>query len=156
MKRGLLIFAVFACSIIPDANAQLGPDAFQIILNVTNSSTKCVWVTPYWSRPLFPWAAAFIPEAANWLRPGRSRMYTVVLVDAMGTQALQYEVKVRAEFMTDVNCNHPVVGDRSGQNNQIFRIKRGENNGLPRKYIRMRSSVYCHGNDCSVSRPEEE
>jgi hypothetical protein len=152
MKKRLLMFALIGCSIIPTANTQLMPDPVVITVFVYNSG-RCAWVTPYWSRPGLGWTSSFIP-AAQWVKPGKKGAFSFVFTDAIGTQALAYEVKVRAEFMSN-DCEHPVKFDRSGQNNHIQRIKRDENHGMPRKAIFLRTTLNCLGKDCTVDPPEE-
>jgi hypothetical protein len=112
MKKGLIAIALLAQGFVTASYAQFVPKVAAATVNVSNSSDRCVWVTPYYSYTLIPWASL----EAKWLRPGES--YTIPVLPFMHHPAyiiMNGEFKIRGEFMSNRKCDHPVIADESRQ-----------------------------------------
>ena len=112
-KTGLFILAIVAFTIVSARNAQA--QGFELKVTVGNSSQTCAWVTIYTSRVLLPWSA----YQARFVKAGGHYTWSIPFTQ-LGPTPIPAEIKVRAEFMKDVNCNHPVVADTSAENKGIL------------------------------------
>jgi hypothetical protein len=114
MKKSLVVaLVVFVGSVGIATRAHGAASAAKV--TVTNNTDRCVWLTYYTSVPAMPWIAA----AANWVKPRGAqdvKRFTFFAPQASPVPApVPGQVKVRAEFMTNAACDHPVKLDTYAQ-----------------------------------------
>lgn len=110
MKKGLMAIALLASGFVTASYAQFVPKVAAATVHISNSSDRCVWVTPSYSYTLIPWTSL----GARWLKPGES--YVIPVLPFLHHPAyiiLNGEFRIRGEFMTNTKCDHPVIADES-------------------------------------------
>ena len=110
MRKVLVIALILLVGIAIGAHA--GASAAKV--TVRNHTDRCAWLTYYKSVPAMPWIAA----AANWVRPNGEdvKRFTWIAPGSSPVPApIPGQVRVRVEFMSNAQCDHPVIKDTSAE-----------------------------------------
>jgi hypothetical protein len=117
MKKALFL------SVVLTVGMSIQAYGFVQMVNTTirNDSDRCAWITLYVSRPGIPW----VTYDAFWVKSGKPWRQAVVVPNPLPPitgvpTPVPAEIRVRAEFMSDSACSHPVVKDTSGEKKGIW------------------------------------
>ena len=117
MKKALVLCVVLTLGMSIHAYG------FMQMINTTiyNDSDRCAWITLYQSRPGIPWVAV----DAFWVKSGKRWAHAVPVPNPAPVitgvpTPFPAEIRVRAEFMSDSACSHPVVVDTSADKKGLW------------------------------------
>ena len=123
MRKRSLLLAFLTVTFALPLVAQTAP-GFGVDIVVTNQSDTCAWVTLYDSRPGLKWSIVGGVSRPRFLKARDSYTFTTMFTNLLGVP-YPAEVKVRAEFMKNNNCDHPKVDDRERETTITIPAKAG-------------------------------
>ena len=107
MKKALFLGVVVFAAPIGMATHAYGQIPSTVMTTITNETDRCAWITVYTSRPGAPWESWGV---AFWLKSGAIWNKVIPFIQPP-LVTYPSEIRVRAEFMTNNACDHPVFVD---------------------------------------------
>lgn len=91
------------------------PPSFVVVVDVRNGSKTCARITTYWARPLIPWT-----KQATHNFPPNSKFEYRIRFAAAQPHPVAAQIKVVAQYMSDIRCSEPVVRQEQSENKRVL------------------------------------
>jgi hypothetical protein len=113
-------FALGGCSSSsPVTPLKPGLDTYTIGVTLVNETSKCAWITPYWSNKLAPWHQFRGDTVHPRFVDAGKRYNFAYLVIPKNPLAPRVEMKVRAEVVPGPGCAGNKIADVDGVNKYL-------------------------------------